>query len=534
MLGKEFVDVMSRLPSAPGQARLCEVARVKGVIAEFVSSDVHLDRMQSLAGTLRLKFEGLLSSNASANRGREFEKLLAGRLRIDGFMVHHNPRAATPRQTDLLGRLGTQDFLIEAKWRIRKIDVSDIASLRDRLSRTPSDFVGCLFNMSDYTEEAIREVQQHRTREILLFNAAEINAIFASRASTVDLIEKKRDELRVNASVFFQLPVKVAEVASPSEFPEPRRTIRIEGRDCTCVALSSSGEDVGFLLDFPVLDTTDSPTTVSLRLDAASTAELAAAFAHVQRALGLSENGSFSIHQRAHVWYGTGVANFLAEIDRWKDRYAAAELKEYHHSEELAYFDQSHGAMIALTARQAVGGATFIHAAELDITLPGIPVNFKPLQKLCEITGNEDVFFRQVTDECILRGRFQPKRIPLQAISRLISADGPEEFVSGLIARNPFRSGTISIEDSEKAAELLRYLKYPDHLVCELADWHLAADVTTPYILRDVQAIYIGHMPVLHVVATWEDYIKRTGQKRGDVSAAFERVLRDVTDVIDD
>ena len=72
-----------------------------------------------------------------------------------------------------------------------------------RLNRIPSDIVGCIFNMSDYSSGAIKQVESDRTREILLFNAAEINSIFADRFDVYELIRRKREILRVEGRVWF-------------------------------------------------------------------------------------------------------------------------------------------------------------------------------------------------------------------------------------------------------------------------------------------------------------------------------------------
>jgi len=131
---------------------------------------------------LRHHFEQLFDATDPADRGRRFEKLLRRRLALEVFHVELNPKIAAPRQTDLFARLGTIDYVIEAKWQTDKIGIADIDNVRIRLQRMPTDVVACIFSMSDYSEQAIDQVVQDRTREILLFNAAEINAIFQQRA----------------------------------------------------------------------------------------------------------------------------------------------------------------------------------------------------------------------------------------------------------------------------------------------------------------------------------------------------------------
>lgn len=169
----------------------------------------HLSSMRH-TGKIRELFDRLLESEDAAGRGSAFEKLLGARLMADGFDVRFNPKSARPRQTDLVAIHDSQHFLIEAKWRKRSVDVSDVDSLRMRLSRIPSDFVGCIFNMSGYTSSAIEQVEGNRTREILLFNAAEINSIFAERLEVHELIRRKRDSLRIEGRVWFGREAEVS------------------------------------------------------------------------------------------------------------------------------------------------------------------------------------------------------------------------------------------------------------------------------------------------------------------------------------
>jgi hypothetical protein len=100
-------------------------------------------------------------------RGREFERLLLKLFECNEFSVHYNPKAARPRQTDLIVEKGNYTLLIEAKWRKSKIGVDDIDNLRARLSRVPSDFIGAMFSQSKYATSAVREAEADRNREML-------------------------------------------------------------------------------------------------------------------------------------------------------------------------------------------------------------------------------------------------------------------------------------------------------------------------------------------------------------------------------
>src|SRR5580693_9176590 len=114
-------------------------------------------------------FNDLLASEERQRSGYQFQKWLKTVLFEAGFEVHTNPQIAKPRQTDLVACRAGNDYLVEAKFRQAIIDIADVDALRSRLGRTPSDIVGCIFSLSDYSAEAIKNVEEDRTREILLF-----------------------------------------------------------------------------------------------------------------------------------------------------------------------------------------------------------------------------------------------------------------------------------------------------------------------------------------------------------------------------
>jgi Holliday junction resolvase len=251
-------------------------------------------------------FECLLESEDAAGRGPEFEKLLGARLIADGFDMHFNPKTARPRQTDLLAIRESQHFLIEAKWRKQSINVGDVDSLRMRLNRIPSDIIGCIFSMSGYGKEAIKQVESERTREILLFNAAEINSIFADRFDVHELIRRKRETLRVEGRVWFDDSTPESS-ARRKNFPPPCRGFRTKTGAVPLLAFPSDNDDTIFFLDILETGAIDTVVSMELRLAIHHTIELADVLETIQKTVGLSEQGTFSIQQLSHAWYGFGA-----------------------------------------------------------------------------------------------------------------------------------------------------------------------------------------------------------------------------------
>jgi hypothetical protein len=117
-----------------------------------------------LTTDLKDEFQRLWDSTDPERRGFLFEDLFCRLLFKSGFVVHKDSASAKPRQTDLLAVQG------DDKWPRRKIDISSVAQMKDRLSRTPKGTIGCICSASGFTEGKISDVEQCRSQfEILLF-----------------------------------------------------------------------------------------------------------------------------------------------------------------------------------------------------------------------------------------------------------------------------------------------------------------------------------------------------------------------------
>jgi hypothetical protein len=486
----------------------------------------HFSSMRHTGKTREL-FERLLESEDAAGRGPAFEKLLGVRLDADGFTVHFNPKTARPRQTDLLAIRESQHFLIEAKWRKRSIDVGDVDSLRMRLNRVPSDIVGCIFNMSGYSSAAIKQVESDRSREILLFNAAEINSIFADRLDVHELIRRKREMLRVEGRVWFD-DSRPESSARRKNFPLPRREFRTKTGAAPLVGFPSANDKTVFFFDIPETEAIDTFVSMELGLAIHHTAELADVLEALQETVGLSDQGTFSIQQLSHAWYGFGAQNFLDAIGNWEQRYSKAKLKSPHHSEDLVFIDLCGPALIALTSRQRVGDSTFLHASELEIQLPGIPVDLSKFQELARKTGNPDALFQTSLGSGLHSAHFKAGQVKLVPLSKIVSADHGEEWVSGIVAKNPFTASRMKRLSGSLGEFFPQHLPEPKYLLCEVSDQYLLCDEVSNLSVRSVFGTCIGHVPVLNVRCTWEDHVQRLKD-----TSVNEALLAEIPDVIE-
>lgn len=480
--------------------------------------------MESTASALRRRFEQLLDTTDPADRGRRFEKLLRHRLALEGFHVEVNPDIAAPRQTDLFARLAGADYVIEAKWQTDKIGIADIDNIRIRLQRMPADVVACIFSMSDYSEHAINQVVQDRTREILLFNAAEIYAIFRQRAQIAELLSKKRDALRINARVLFTDAPSAVTAADPL-WPTSKYQLFMDGQQVPWLHCRTRDNDVAFLPTNMKINASGHCVRLTLRLEIAKPEELAGVFSTIARHVGLSDEGTFAIHQSGYAWYGFGIAQFLNAIQAWEGRYAALELTDYHHSEELAYFDSCNGRLLALTARQRVGDSIFLHSAELELHLPGIPINGTGLQRLCAATQNPDAYLEPVGDFEPDSVRCQQRQTSVTAVAQIIgrSSLDDEQVVVGIVIKNPFfGSNALAPPQGKQKYSPLLYLIDTEFLVCDLAHWHEPGETVRNYFFRELRGVWTGHMPVFDIMCEWDEIASGT-KPRTESAEAFQR-----------
>jgi hypothetical protein len=165
-----------------------------------------------------------------------------------------------------------------------------------------------------------------------------------------------------------------------------------------------------------------------------------------------------------------------------------------------------------------------LHSPELELHLPGIPVNGTGLQRLCAATQNQEAYFEPVLD-------FKPDRVPheygetsVTAVAQIIASGLDEEqMVAGIVIKNPFfGTDALAPPEGKQKYSPLPYLAGSELLVCDLAHWHEPGETVRNYFFRDLRGIWTGHMPVFEIMCEWDDIISGTKPGPGS-SEAFER-----------
>jgi hypothetical protein len=436
-------------------------------------------------------------------RGRRFESFIAAMLEEEGFEVTCNPKAATPRQTDLCAKLDQWFFIVEAKWHKRPLDVGHISDVRDRLQRTTTDVFACVFSMSGFTNTAVEDLRDHRASEMLLYTEHEIRGIATRELSFADSLKRKREEIRKNGAVWFADLPTGSKWHRPSVGPEK---YVFNNRAEKWFFAKTQGDDVIFARDLLDLGSySESAVSLRMGIDAYDTDALSRVLRLMKRQLGLSGADSFSIHQRYGGWYGTGIDNFLAAIRNWKQRYEEVGAVTYHHSESLAYFDRiDGGGFVGLTLLQEVGKRDYLHSCYIEILMSGIPVDTSGIRRLCEKFGNEEARFEVLKKKPIYSNRFHPA-IEIEPVGTILD---PVErgWITGLVARNPFykpdSSSSLHLPSLESDSAI-GHLTNTEFVICRLGSWHPASKTMDRYDLLRVEGCWIENLPVLYLKCDW-------------------------------
>jgi hypothetical protein len=475
----------------------------------------------------RNPLERLQDTKDPQRRGFQFQEILANLLREARFEVHTNPRVAKPRQSDLFASYDDVDYLLEAKWLQRRIDASDVDNLRARLQRTPANVVGCIFSMSGYARTAISEVEARREREIIMFQPHEMHDLFSKRVEISDLIKLKRKALRIDGKVWF-LGQRHTRESGITPLPKCDIRIRTGEKETSSVTDATGGfEQFIFTRHIPELPWNGFGgygVGLHLRLEISSVAELRKLLQHVHEQINLSGEGSFAISQAECQWHGFGVENMLSLLEGWQERYRQACLDYVHHSEDIRFFDQSRSGFILFSGRQRVGERYHLHQCEVNIILPGIPVDSRSLVSISEVTGAFEPCFVPLLERQCQSVHFHPP-IPIEPVHQIHShVHREDQIVCGLVVKNPFRNRKKLIPKNRLGISEIQRLISPAFLICELSDWHDVSDKISRYHLTRLHTMVIGDTVIFNPAGTWESILNREpGPEPFDMTKFFKQ-----------
>jgi hypothetical protein len=486
--------------------------------------------MQAGRESLRIRFGELLQSTDVQGRGKQFESLLGDLLELEGCRVWRNPRSAIPRQTDLVIELDQFALLVEAKWKNKKIDIADLDNLRSRLRRGTPELWGCLFSMSEYNPKLLADLVEHRTPPIILFNAFEIRSLFSGRSSIKSLIQQKITNFRIHAKLWFSDAEQRQEA-----LPYDRRRgeeIKLKGQSVPWIRSRSDDYDVIFARS-PYIGYSHGAQVVTAHFNFSSVAELGRLFRLANEILGVSGWGPFTIYQSKTSWHGLGVHNFMKCIEDWESRYRIENFQRFHHSEELAYFEEFGGGFLGISCRQRVGGDAYLHSGTLEIALPGIPVELAKYDEFFKSIAKRPLFFavREDMDDFVVQVR---ERIKLDIIGWVVGRpidDADHMTITGVITQNPFLGGSYSKMFSALPDYKAMWIAETDTIICDLLHWLDYGDEVDEMLLKTVSINTISGLKLVSFTCTWSNLVKRAYPPS---DADFERITKKIVQKYDD
>lgn len=474
-------------------------------------------RRSNLVHDLAERFRRLSRAEDRQHRGYAFQNLVVDLFRRCGFDADPNPPMAQPRQTDIYVKHRDIELLVEVRWREREMDSSDIDALCARLSRTPPGIVGCAFSIAGVNASATRVIEEKRSqREIIAFAPDEIFAVFEGRVGLLELLRKKRDVLRRKGRVWFTPPVE-ADVPRASLLDLPYAKDRIRGEGKASGDFSSSTTARGaFVFAKSIPETRYNGPDAALRLQVGegSISRLANLLHSLNTCFGLSEEAVFTIHQTGRMWTGFGVRDLLRTLPHWRRRYSSSGLTDPHYFEEVILFSPCGPGWAVVTAQHITHSGTY-HYGQVELRLPGVPVDSTPYRAFCDAIGASPAFFTAIAESDYRRTFFYLGKGPrLKAARLVVDRHDGDDWVTGLIVENPFQTRTLRVRGGHDLHDVLSELRAPAHLYAKLTHHHLADDVVDYYEVTDVEAVALAARPVILVRANWNRLRKSTWPTR--------------------
>ncbi len=225
--------------------------------------------------------------------------------------------------------------------------------------------------------------------------------------------------------------------------------------------------------------------------------------AHVFDALDevgwLSHAGRFCIQQSNDYWYGAGARECWKALQSPEPRYEAAK-GPFHHTEEVTYVDSFTDGFYVLSIDVCIGNPLGIGHAEISGQLYGVPADtaeFQHLLRLLQLDGQ--LYFRSLERSPVRTiWRWKGRPIPLKPVSFLRAVK--DDWVCGIVARNPFHKGRHLDQVSSETAEYLYGLQDIEVVPFRLGQWHEVGDGMN-YYLRGLEATSTSDALVFSLIA---------------------------------
>ncbi|TQE36866.1 hypothetical protein Sipo8835_09360 [Streptomyces ipomoeae] len=479
-------------------------------------------------GPLSADFGRLRAVTNAHQRGRKFEQLLERLFQQAHFRVDRDAGISAPRQTDLVARYGDVWYLIEAKWQNAPADVDVFDAVLRRLQRAASSqVVGVIVSVSGFTDTVIEEAMKCRGQElVLLLGEEELAELLAAPASVAGLLHRKREHLVTHGRVHLAAGAKPRRSKRRASSDLPASDLTLHGTDLAplpYVAGDGGFSDLVFVQELPDVDwvpASGSGVCLDLPIGAFDENGLADLLYALTSLGWTTSQPQWSIQQATRNWNGVGAREFLDALRGWKERYDGLDEDEVHHTEKVTYVDtfQDGRGFYTLAADVSSHPSRMVQFCHVSFQLTGIPLDTQPLRHVFEQFDSVGTgYFRPMTGKAVTRD-WLPEPLPLEVVGYLVSHDPfpfdeldgaddedadlpqpPDEWVIGVVAKNPFRdTDAASIPDGWPGE-----LRSSGIIVCSLRSHHPLSDNPDGYRLYGWQQTRTTDACVLRPVADW-------------------------------
>ncbi|MET7778108.1 restriction endonuclease [Streptomyces mirabilis] len=480
-----------------------------------------------LKGSLAADFERLRAVTNAHQRGRKFEQLLERLFQQAHFRVDRDAGIATPRQTDLVARYGDVWYLIEAKWQNAPADVDVFDAVFRRLQRAASSrVVGVIVSVSGFTDTVIEEAAKCRGEElVLLLGEEELAEVIAAPASVAGLLHRKREDLVTHGRVHLAVGAKPRRRRRRPLTDLPASDLRLLDTDLAplpYVAGDGGFTDLVFVQELPDVDwvpAAGSGVCLDLPIGAFDENGLADLLYALTSLGWTTSQPQWAIQQATRNWHGVGAREFLDMLRAWKERYDDLDKDDVHHTEKVTYVDTfQNGGFYTLAADVSSHPSRVVQFCHVSFQLTGIPLDTQPLRHVFEqFDAVGTGYFRPMTAKAVTRD-WLPEPLPLDVVGYLVSRDPfpsdeltpsdgesvdspepPDEWVIGIVAKNPFRDTEVASAPDGWPGQL----QSSGIIVCSLRSHHPLNDIPDGYRLYAWEQARTTDAHVIRPIADW-------------------------------
>ncbi|MBD1917889.1 MULTISPECIES: hypothetical protein [Cyanophyceae] len=198
---KNAVDALRR--HAKGYFQLKEEKeKVEARRSVFASMQKEKESFSNMIDVLKSDFMRLVVEKNAQKRGFAFEKFLNSLFVLFDLEPKESFRIAG-EQIDGAFSFDGNDFLLEAKWQEKPIDLSDLFSFGGKIDGRLKLTLGLIISMNGFTE-SYNESNSSLLKAMLLMDGTDLMAVLEGRIDLKDMLFRKRRHASDTGDIFFK------------------------------------------------------------------------------------------------------------------------------------------------------------------------------------------------------------------------------------------------------------------------------------------------------------------------------------------